>query len=104
MFITNVRQISKWCRTIALIVFSDLASSFSLAKRKLSPSSCVKTDILFGSQATDNNIIRTSHKGKCAFTEGGVKCGAKTLPVTKYCRKHILEVRDSVINLNFANY
>lgn len=67
-----------------------------------SPSSCVKTDILFGSQATDNNIIRTSHKGKCAFTEGGVKCGAKTLPVTKYCRKHILEVRDSVINLNFV--
>uniref|UniRef100_A0A1B6CND5 KAT8 regulatory NSL complex subunit 2 n=1 Tax=Clastoptera arizonana TaxID=38151 RepID=A0A1B6CND5_9HEMI len=34
---------------------------------------------------------RPTHKGKCKFTEGGVKCGAKTLPATKFCRKHILE-------------
>ncbi|XP_046673430.1 KAT8 regulatory NSL complex subunit 2 isoform X2 [Homalodisca vitripennis] len=46
---------------------------------------------------TEGTIPRTSHKGKCAFTEGGVKCGAKTLPVTKYCRKHILEDTQQVL-------
>lgn len=29
---------------------------------------------------------------KCVFTEGGVKCGERTLPSAKYCRKHILKV------------
>lgn len=29
---------------------------------------------------------------KCVFTEGGVKCGERALPVTRHCRKHILEV------------
>jgi len=28
---------------------------------------------------------------KCIFTEGGVKCGERALPVTRHCRKHILE-------------
>jgi len=27
---------------------------------------------------------------KCVFTEGGVKCGERALPVTRHCRKHIL--------------
>ncbi|XP_044000895.1 KAT8 regulatory NSL complex subunit 2 isoform X2 [Aphidius gifuensis] len=27
---------------------------------------------------------------KCIFTEGGVKCGERTLPSAKHCRKHIL--------------
>ncbi|XP_054268722.1 uncharacterized protein LOC128990398 [Macrosteles quadrilineatus] len=48
-------------------------------------------------QVTEGHQLRTSHKGKCAFTEGGVKCGAKTLPVTKYCRKHILEDTHQVL-------
>lgn len=29
---------------------------------------------------------------KCVFTEGGVKCGERTLPSAKHCRKHILKV------------
>lgn len=34
---------------------------------------------------------------KCIFTEGGVKCGDRTLPATKYCRKHILEDKKQVL-------
>lgn len=30
---------------------------------------------------------------KCAFSEGGVKCGERAMPVARHCRKHILEVR-----------
>lgn len=29
---------------------------------------------------------------KCAFSEGGVKCCERALPVARHCRKHILEV------------
>ncbi|XP_071571082.1 LOW QUALITY PROTEIN: KAT8 regulatory NSL complex subunit 2-like [Temnothorax nylanderi] len=29
---------------------------------------------------------------KCVFTEGGVKCGERTLSSAKHCRKHILKV------------
>lgn len=28
---------------------------------------------------------------KCVFTEGGVKCGERSLPCSKYCKKHVLE-------------
>lgn len=31
---------------------------------------------------------------KCAYTEGGVKCGERALPVARHCRKHILEVKN----------
>ncbi|XP_058837041.1 KAT8 regulatory NSL complex subunit 2 isoform X2 [Topomyia yanbarensis] len=34
---------------------------------------------------------------KCAFTEGGVKCGERTLPCCKFCRKHILEDKKQVL-------
>lgn len=34
---------------------------------------------------------------KCVFTEGGVKCGDRSLPSTKYCRKHILEDKKQVL-------
>ncbi|XP_058053938.1 uncharacterized protein LOC131205726 isoform X2 [Anopheles bellator] len=34
---------------------------------------------------------------KCAFTEGGVKCGDRTLPCCKFCRKHILEDKKQVL-------
>lgn len=27
---------------------------------------------------------------KCTFSEGGVKCIERAMPVAKYCRKHIL--------------
>jgi len=41
--------------------------------------------------ATEGVNIRPAHTTKCIFTEGGVKCGERTLPVAKYCLKHILE-------------
>ncbi|XP_017884728.1 KAT8 regulatory NSL complex subunit 2 isoform X2 [Ceratina calcarata] len=34
---------------------------------------------------------------KCIFTEGGVKCGEKTLPAAKHCRKHILKDQHQVL-------
>ncbi|XP_049817779.1 KAT8 regulatory NSL complex subunit 2-like isoform X2 [Aethina tumida] len=34
---------------------------------------------------------------KCLFTEGGVKCGEKALPLAKHCRKHILEDQNQVL-------
>lgn len=30
------------------------------------------------------------HSQRCAFTEGGVRCTSVTIPLTKYCFKHIL--------------
>lgn len=41
---------------------------------------------------------------KCIYTEGGVKCGLKTLPSSKYCRKHILEVGSFNSLLFLFNY
>ena len=43
-------------------------------------------------QATEGLNIRPAPTAKCIFTEGGVKCGERTLPVAKHCLKHILEV------------
>ncbi|XP_063985835.1 KAT8 regulatory NSL complex subunit 2 [Diachasmimorpha longicaudata] len=34
---------------------------------------------------------------KCIFTEGGVKCGERTLPAAKHCRKHILKDERQVL-------
>uniref|UniRef100_A0A182R2E7 KAT8 regulatory NSL complex subunit 2 n=1 Tax=Anopheles funestus TaxID=62324 RepID=A0A182R2E7_ANOFN len=34
---------------------------------------------------------------KCSYTEGGVKCGERTLPCCKHCRKHILEDKKQVL-------
>lgn len=34
---------------------------------------------------------------RCIFTEGGVKCGERIIPCTKYCRKHILEDKKQVL-------
>lgn len=44
-------------------------------------------------QVTDGPVQKTPSVQKCIFTEGGVKCGERTLPSSKYCRKHILKVR-----------
>lgn len=35
---------------------------------------------------------KTPNVPKCNFMEGGVKCGERTLPSSKFCRKHILKV------------
>lgn len=37
-------------------------------------------------------IQKPPNVSKCVFTEGGVKCGERTLPSAKHCRKHILKV------------
>lgn len=37
-------------------------------------------------------IQKPPNISKCVFTEGGVKCGERTLPSAKHCRKHILKV------------
>lgn len=34
---------------------------------------------------------------RCVFTEGGVKCGERIIPSSKYCRKHILEDKKQVL-------
>lgn len=34
---------------------------------------------------------------RCVFTEGGVKCGDRIIPSSKYCRKHILEDKRQVL-------
>lgn len=34
---------------------------------------------------------------RCTFSEGGVKCTEGGLPLTKYCRKHILDDRSQVL-------
>lgn len=34
---------------------------------------------------------------KCTFTEGGVKCIERALPVAKFCRKHILNDPSQVL-------
>nr|XP_014088649.1 KAT8 regulatory NSL complex subunit 2 [Bactrocera oleae] len=42
-----------------------------------------------------------AHKGpgftKCAFSEGGVKCGERAMPCCKYCRKHIMEDKKQIL-------
>ncbi|XP_016985582.1 KAT8 regulatory NSL complex subunit 2 isoform X1 [Drosophila rhopaloa] len=40
---------------------------------------------------------KSSSNPKCIFTEGGVKCGERTLPCCKHCRKHILEDKRQVL-------
>lgn len=43
-------------------------------------------------QFTDGPVQKPPNLQKCIFTEGGVKCGERTLPSSRYCRKHILKV------------
>lgn len=46
---------------------------------------------------TDGMQQKMPFYNKCVFTEGGVKCGDRSLPATKYCRKHILEDKKQVL-------
>ncbi|RZF35766.1 hypothetical protein LSTR_LSTR012064 [Laodelphax striatellus] len=40
---------------------------------------------------TSEGLFNTApNSAKCSFSIGGVKCGLKTLPSSKFCRKHIL--------------
>ncbi|XP_018371937.1 PREDICTED: KAT8 regulatory NSL complex subunit 2 isoform X1 [Trachymyrmex cornetzi] len=42
-------------------------------------------------------IQKPPNISKCVFTEGGVKCGERTLPSAKHCRKHILKDQHQVL-------
>ncbi|KAK7865618.1 hypothetical protein R5R35_009785 [Gryllus longicercus] len=48
-------------------------------------------------QATEGMTVRTAPTTKCVFTEGGVKCGEKTVPLAKHCMKHILQDTHQVL-------
>ncbi|EDV90768.1 KAT8 regulatory NSL complex subunit 2 isoform X2 [Drosophila grimshawi] len=49
-------------------------------------------------RARDTQLTaKSSTQPKCVFTEGGVKCGERTLPCCKHCRKHILEDKRQVL-------
>ena len=48
-------------------------------------------------QVTDGMNVRPAPFPKCVYTEGGVKCGARSLPVSKYCPKHILQDSHQVL-------
>lgn len=48
-------------------------------------------------KATEGLHQKIPSYSKCAFTEGGVKCGERTLPCSKFCRKHILEDKKQVL-------
>lgn len=48
-------------------------------------------------KATEGLHQKVPSYPKCAFTEGGVKCGDRTLPCCKFCRKHILEDKKQVL-------
>ncbi|XP_063217687.1 KAT8 regulatory NSL complex subunit 2 [Bacillus rossius redtenbacheri] len=47
--------------------------------------------------ATEGVTVRPAHIVKCVFTEGGVKCGERTLPSARHCRKHILHDNHQVL-------
>ncbi|KAM7357213.1 KAT8 regulatory NSL complex subunit dim gamma-tubulin 1 [Cochliomyia hominivorax] len=44
-----------------------------------------------------SSMAKNSGFTKCIFTEGGVKCGDRSLPCCKYCRKHILEDKKQIL-------
>ncbi|XP_051174563.1 KAT8 regulatory NSL complex subunit 2 isoform X2 [Leptopilina boulardi] len=48
-------------------------------------------------QATEGQSQKPPSVPKCIFTEGGVKCGERTLPSAKHCRKHILSDQNQVL-------
>ncbi|CAL7933147.1 unnamed protein product [Xylocopa violacea] len=48
-------------------------------------------------QATEGPTQKIPSISKCIFTEGGVKCGERTLPAAKHCRKHILKDQHQVL-------
>ncbi|XP_071446177.1 KAT8 regulatory NSL complex subunit 2 isoform X2 [Hetaerina americana] len=41
-------------------------------------------------QLTDGTTLRLPPTARCVFTEGGVRCPERSLPLAKHCSKHIL--------------
>ncbi|XP_014616889.1 PREDICTED: KAT8 regulatory NSL complex subunit 2 isoform X1 [Polistes canadensis] len=48
-------------------------------------------------QVSEGPTQKQPNISKCIFTEGGVKCGERTLPSAKHCRKHILKDQHQVL-------
>ncbi|XP_046814625.1 KAT8 regulatory NSL complex subunit 2 isoform X1 [Vespa crabro] len=48
-------------------------------------------------QVSEGPTQKPPNISKCIFTEGGVKCGERTLPSAKHCRKHILKDQHQVL-------
>ncbi|KAI4498001.1 hypothetical protein M0802_006825 [Mischocyttarus mexicanus] len=48
-------------------------------------------------QVSEGPMQKQPNVSKCIFTEGGVKCGERTLPSAKHCRKHILKDQHQVL-------
>ncbi|XP_030765708.1 KAT8 regulatory NSL complex subunit 2 isoform X2 [Sitophilus oryzae] len=46
---------------------------------------------------SDGLPVRSGGLTKCTFSEGGVKCGEKVLPMARHCRRHILEDQSQVL-------
>ncbi|XP_077286378.1 KAT8 regulatory NSL complex subunit dim gamma-tubulin 1 [Arctopsyche grandis] len=49
------------------------------------------------SKVVDGNATQKSSKGRCCFTEGGVKCPRMAMPAARHCLKHILSDRHQVL-------
>lgn len=49
------------------------------------------------SKVSEGSLPRTQNYIKCLYTEGGVKCGEKSLPLARHCRKHILEDPNQIL-------
>ncbi|KAG5891997.1 hypothetical protein JTB14_007745 [Gonioctena quinquepunctata] len=48
-------------------------------------------------KGTDGYNAKGQMYSKCLFSEGGVKCGERSLPLSKYCQRHILEDTNQVL-------
>lgn len=46
---------------------------------------------------TNTTEVQSKNIPKCHYIEGGVKCLEKSLPCSKFCRKHVLEDRKQVL-------
>ncbi|CAG9863610.1 unnamed protein product [Phyllotreta striolata] len=46
---------------------------------------------------SEGSSSKSQNYSKCIFTEGGVKCGERSLPLAKHCQKHILEDTNQVL-------
>ncbi|XP_054744663.1 KAT8 regulatory NSL complex subunit 2-like [Anastrepha obliqua] len=49
------------------------------------------------SRSSDGYGHKATNFNKCAFTEGGVKCGERAMPCCKFCRKHILDDKKQIL-------
>lgn len=43
---------------------------------------------------TEGVVPKQPSYTKCSFSEGGIRCVERALPVARHCRKHILEVNN----------